>query len=366
MPQRPGPVVLFLAALTLLVGSGVAQAQSKPGPGNATAAGPPQPDPSPAAVKRTRTAATPTTSHQPTSNPAPATRQPVAPVTQAPTPTRVSAPPARPTVQATQPTVHHKTKAALAKPAARPHKPPVKKAQPRIVTKPVVKATRFKAGRPAVKVPVAAATPASSLSPSVAAHGGFLWSLTLPQALLLVGLMAAAAFVLVARSGALTGAMAHVRARAMARRRRRARAVASWPPELWLEPVLNQPAPEPVPEPVRPEPLLSEPALEPVSEPPPEQLPEPLSDPLPPESPPRQPSTRRRSLPRPVLRRREAPAMEDSDEWLEIQARIQAISLSRPPGTRKPVSVETEKPASVEGGPEPEPIPSRGALPTDR
>ena len=43
---------------------------------------------------------------------------------------------------------------------------------------------------------------------------------------------------------------------------------------------------------------------------------------------------------------------------------IQAISLSRPPGTKKPVSVETEEPASVEGGPEPEPIPN-GALPTD-
>ena len=214
-------------------------------------------------------------------------------MTQAPTPTRVSAPPARPTVQATQPTVHHKAKAALAKPAARPHKPPVKKAQPKIVTKkPVVKASRSKASRPAVKVPVAPATPASSLSPSVAAHGGLWWSLTLPQALLLVGLMAAAAFVLVARGGGLTRAMADLRARAMARRRMRARDVAPWQPELWIKPVLHQPAPEPLPEPAQPEPLLSKPALEPVSEPPPEQLPEPLPEPLPPVPPPRRPSTR--------------------------------------------------------------------------
>ena len=81
--------------------------------------------------------------------PARATSQPVAPVTQAPTPTRVSAPPARTTVQATQPTVHHKARAALAKSAARPHKPPVKKALPKIGTKkPVVKVSRSRrAGR---------------------------------------------------------------------------------------------------------------------------------------------------------------------------------------------------------------------------
>lgn len=280
MLQRPGSVAVFLAALTLLVGSGVAHAQSKP-----------KPDPSPAAVKHTRTAATPTTSRQPTptpTTPARATSQPVAPVTQAPTPTRVSAPPARSTVQATRPTVHHKAKAAVAKPAARPHKP-VKKSQPKIGTKkPVVKASRSKASRPAVKVPVAPATPAISLSPSVAAHGGLLWSLTLPQALLLVGLMAAAAFVLVARGGGLKRAMADLRARAMARRRMRAHDVAPWQPELWIKPVLHEPPPEPV----QPERLLSKPALE-------------------------------------------------------------------------AVSVETEKPASVEEGPEPEPIPN-GALPTDR
>ena len=253
--------------------------------------------------------------------PARATRQPVAPVTQAPTPTRVSAPPARPTVQATQPTVHHKAKAALAKPAARPHKPPVKKAQPKIVTKkPVVKASRFKASRPAVKVPVAPATPASSLSQPVAAHGGLL-VVADPSAGAAAGRPDGCGRIpLVARGGALTRAMAHLRARAMARRRRRARDVAPWPPELWIEPVLHEPAPEPLPEPVQPEPLLSEPALEPVSEPPPEQLPEPLAEPLPPVPPPRQPSTRRRSLPRPGLRRREAQAMEDPDEWQEIQA----------------------------------------------
>jgi hypothetical protein len=297
--QRPGPIAVFLAALTLLVGSGVAQAQSKPAPDNAQAAGPPQPDPSPAAAKRTQTAATPTTSRQPTPSPAPATSQPVAPVTEAPTRTQVPAPRATPTVQVTQPTVHHKGKAALAKPAARPHKPPVKKAQPKIVPKkPVVKARR-----PALKVPVAPATPASSPPHFVAAHGGFWSSLTLPLVLLLVGLMAAAAFVLVARGDALTSAIARLRARAMARRRGRAGDVAPWPPELSLEP---------------------------------------------------------------VLRGRETPAMEDSDEWLGIQARIRAFSLSGPPGTKQPVRVETEKPASVEGGPEPEPIPSRGALPTDR
>jgi hypothetical protein len=206
--QRPGSVAVILAALTLLVGSGVAQAQSKRGPDTVPAAGPPHADPSPAAVKRTQTVGTPTTSQQPTPSPVPATSQPVAPVT--PPPTRVPAPPATPTVQATQPKVHHKAKAALAKPTARPHKPPVKKAQPKIVTKkPVVKASG-----PAVKVPVAPATPANSPSQSVAANGGFWWSLTLPMVLLLAVLMTAAILLLVLGGRALlTRAMAAKRAR---------------------------------------------------------------------------------------------------------------------------------------------------------
>jgi hypothetical protein len=138
----------------------------------------------------------------------------------------------------------------------------VKKAQPKIVSKEPVVKTR----RPALKVPVAPATPASAPPHFVAAHGGFWSARTRPLVLLLVGLMAAAAFVLVARSDALTSVMAHLRARAMARWRRQPRDVAPWPPEFWLEPVLHQPASEPLPEPMQPEPLPSEPALEPVSE----------------------------------------------------------------------------------------------------
>jgi hypothetical protein len=137
----------------------------------------------------------------------------------------------------------------------------VKKAQPKIVTtKPVVKASG-----PAVQVPVAPATPANSPSQSVATSGGFWSSLSLPMVLLLAVLMTNVAILLLVAGGRAlsTRAMARKRAHYFAQHR-----------------------------------------LEPVSEPPPEQLPEPLSEPLPLEPSPRQPSPRRRSLPRPVTRRR--------------------------------------------------------------
>jgi hypothetical protein len=156
----------------------------------------------------------------------------------------------------------------------------VKKAQPKIVTKkPVVKASG-----PAVKIPVAPATPANSPSQSVAADGGFWSSLTLPMVLLLNVLMAAAILLLVAGGRALL-------TRAMARKR--ARYFESGPPESWLERRLAQQR-------LQLHRLQLhrlqqrlvrsvQHRLEPVSELPPEQLPEPLSEPLPAEPSPRQP-----------------------------------------------------------------------------
>jgi hypothetical protein len=152
----------------------------------------------------------------------------------------------------------------------------VKKAQPKIVTKkPVVKASG-----PAVKIPVAPATPANSPSQSVAADGGFWSSLTLPMVLLLNVLMAAAILLLIAGGRALL-------TRAMARKR--ARYFASGPPELWLERRLAQQRLQLHRLQQRLVRRLVQHRLEPVSEPPPEQLPEPLSEPLPAEPSPRQP-----------------------------------------------------------------------------